>query len=75
MTYHVGDKFILTGIECSVGLISMHGHAYLFPDTDGEEYNNQQTLIGVAFAVLDDRGRDALGNKAVAITNLECGAV
>lgn len=75
MIYNVKDKFILAGIECKVALVDAYGRAYLTPEADGEDYNNQKTLVGVVFAVVDAKGKDKLGNKVQAVSNVECGAV
>lgn len=77
MKYHVGDRFLLSGIECKVAIIDVHGNAHLVPeaDSEGPEYNNEKLYIGCVFAVVNPRGRDKLGNKVVTINNTECGAV
>ncbi len=75
MLYQVGDKLILCGIEAKVALVTAKGSAYLVPETEGEDYNNQKTLIGLVFAVIDSKGKDKLGNKVVCVNNVNCGAV
>ncbi len=75
MKYNVGDKLLLAGIECQVALVNVYGQAYLTPAHDGDDYNNQKTYIGLVFAVINERGKDKLGNKAQSIANYDCGAV
>jgi hypothetical protein len=75
MRYNVGDKLLLCGIECKVHLVSPYGYAYLAPEVEGEEYNNSKTIIGLVFAIVDEKGKDKLGNKVVSVNNTECGAV
>jgi len=75
MLYQVGDKLVLCGIEAKVVLVNAKGSAYLTPEAEGEDYNNQKTLLGLVFAVVDSRGKDALGNKVVCVNNVSCGAV
>jgi hypothetical protein len=75
MKYTVGQKFMLCGIECSVALVNSKGWAYLAPETEGEEYNNGKTLIGVVFAIANEDGVDRLGNTIVCLNNVVCGAV
>lgn len=75
MIYNLGDKFILASIECKVGFINAAGKAYLLPESDGDTYNNQFTYVGCVFAIIDQKGKDFLGNKAIPVTNKECGAV
>lgn len=75
MKYHIGDKLILCEIECTVGFIDGDNRAYLFPDHDGDTYDKGSTYIGCAFATIDSKGRDKLGNKAMTIINQDCGAV
>lgn len=75
MKYHLDDKFLLAGVECSVGLVNANGHAYLFPDTDGDTYDNSKTLVGLSFAIVNEKGKDKLGNKVTSLVGHDCGAV
>lgn len=75
MRYCIGDKFVLQGIESTVRFINSSGHAYIVPDNDGEVYNNEYTAKGLVFAILDAKGKDKLGNKALTIVRQDCGAV
>ena len=75
MKYHIGDKFLIADIEAKVAFVSSSGKAYLVPEQDGLEYETQKTLIGVVFTVLDIKGVDKLGNRAIVINNSVCGAV
>ncbi len=75
MLYNVGDRLILCGIEAKVAFINAKGSAYLVPDQDGEDYNNEKTLAGLVFAIVDKKGNDKLGNKVVCVNNAACGAV
>ena len=75
MKYQVNDKFLLAGIECKVALVNGKGWAYLLPAEAGEEYNNQYTMIGLVFAKINEKGLDDLGNKAIPLANVKCGAI
>ena len=73
--YHLNDKFVLAEIECHVAFIDGANNAYLTPEVDGDYYNNSRTYVGCVFAKINPKGKDGLGNKAIAISNKECGAV
>lgn len=64
-TYKIGQKVKVAGIKAKVALVGTQGYAYLVPLDLGVVYNNYPTLLGVVFAVLDTKGKDSLGNKAV----------
>lgn len=74
MSYHLNDKFILNGVECYVALINGKRDAYLVPEAD-EENNGNKLYAGCVFAVINDKGLDKDGNKAISVANVECGAV
>lgn len=75
MRYHLGDKFIVQGVEGEVAFINSAGYAYISPSTDGDFYDNKKTYIGLVFAVLDVKGRDRFGERALTVNNSNCGAV
>lgn len=76
MKFHINDKFLLEGIECYVGHINSSGDAYLVPEEDDRYYNQQKTLKGMVFAVINSRGIDKkTGAKAYGISPLTSGAV
>jgi hypothetical protein len=75
MKYSLGDKFVIRGVLCQVGYTNV-GKAWLFPIDDIESTGGQVTAHSfVSFEVLDEKGRDRQGNKALVVNNVECGAV
>jgi len=74
MMFHIGDKFVIAGVECQVAFVDAQGSAYLIPRRDGDE-GPSRLLRGLVFVVIDSTGKDKDGNKAVAVSNIECGAV
>lgn len=78
MKYHVGDKFIVNGVEGIVKYVN-NGYAWLFPLQDQisfeNSFNGSQLMSGLAFAKLDEKGRLSDGTRAFAVINTECAAV
>ena len=62
MKYAIGDRFILNEIEGFVAFIDRNNHAYLTPE---EDIPDQGVYKGLVFAVIDNKGKDCNGNKAV----------
>jgi hypothetical protein len=75
MMYHLGNRFVLANIECVVAFIDSRGYAHVSPVEDGDEYHGDKLYKGLVFAVLDRKGKDLHGEKAIALPSLECGAV
>ncbi len=74
MLYSLYDKFLVNGILCQVRYIN-HGKAWVAPIDDLEGTEGKTLYSFVTFEVLDEKGRDRAGNKALVVTNTESGAV
>lgn len=75
MRYAIGDRFVLDGVECEVGFINGKGYAYVLPLHDGDFYGSYKTLKGLVFAILDQKGKDKFGHKALSMIKQDCGAI
>ena len=73
MKYTLGDKFIVKNIECEVKYIN-NGKAWVFPLED-LDFNGKRYLACACFEVLDEKGIDSTGNKALVLHNKECKSV
>ncbi len=71
MLYQINDKFLVDNILCEVRHIN-NGSAWVSPIEDLEDYLHYSSL---AFEVLDEKGFDRKGNKAIVINNMQSGAV
>ncbi len=74
MLYSIHDKFIVDGVLCEVLYIN-NNMAWVFPLDDGFNEKNQRVLQKVSFNVLDDKGYDKAGKKAIVVNNMQSGAV
>ena len=66
MKYEVGDKFTIMGVDGVVAHVN-RGFAWLVPANEGDVFNGQRTMVGVAFAKIDGKGKDVNGVKAYPI--------
>lgn len=62
MKYRIGDRFVLNEIEGIVAFVDSRGYAYLTPEEDSP---GERIFKGLVFAILDKKGRDANGTRAV----------
>lgn len=76
MLYSLYDKFIVDGILCQVRYIN-HGKAWVSPvdDADADAGEGKTHYTFITMAVLDEKGRDRNGRKALVVTNIQSGAV
>lgn len=73
MKYQIGDKFVVDYIECEV-IFTNCGKAWVAPLEDIRIYEDHY-LKNVSFEVLDEKGRDSKGRKALVLHNKDCQAV
>lgn len=74
MLYSMFDKFIVRGILCQVKYVNA-GKAWVVP-TENVDLGDGRTLYDfVVFDVLNEKGLDSQGNKALVVNNSESGAV
>lgn len=67
VTYDLGQKFFIEGVECAVGHINA-GTAWLFPTFDDPE--SVMIARHISFARIDDQGTITLYSHAKQISNL-----
>ncbi len=72
--YAIGDKFRVNDIDCEVRYIN-HGKAWVFPVKETHGANGRVYLTCTAYDILDDRGRDTQGIKALSLNNKKSVAV
>lgn len=71
MIYSIDDKFIVQDVVCTVVHVNL-GKAWVAPIESDKEAG---LYAGVAFEILNEKGLDSSGEKAVIVNNIESMAV